>query len=131
MSGGWYFDGEGCQGGDQAAVITESLPLGPRGDALGDSPRFPAVAASEESALSVFLLLTHSAPAAALLTESTSTPSSPRLPVPQQAPSCHFSISAFITLYICIFFFPGEMLLLSLLFNTSSIFIIINVILIQ
>ena len=80
MSGNWYFDGEGCQGGNEAAVIivTSSDPWE---DTLGDSSWFPSVPASEESAVSLFLLFTYSAEAEMLLTESTSTPQAPLLPV--------------------------------------------------
>lgn len=50
MSGNRYFDGEGCQGRNQAAVIIVTLSLGPWEDTLGGSSWFPSVPASKQSA---------------------------------------------------------------------------------
>lgn len=81
MSGNWYFDGEGCQGRNQTAVIVVTLSSDPWQGTLRDSLRFPSVPASEESAVSVFLLFISSAQAEMLLTESTSTSLVPLVPM--------------------------------------------------
>lgn len=114
MSGNWYLDGEGCQGRKRAAVIIVRFLLVPAGS-------------SQPGARCACLLPTYPAGAAPCPSEPT-----PAAPPPRAVtvPACHSPV-LFSLRYIIFFFVPGAVLLLSLPFDTYSLFIITNVILAQ
>lgn len=110
--GNWCYDEEGCTGGIRWLWLL--CPAGSLG-----APSGPHQCQAAGAVLLLIPLQTKAALWAHLSTAS-------QLP---WSPSCHPSISAFISLYS--FSVPSEVLFPSLLLHTSSIFLIINVILIQ